>query len=76
MPLDEGQCAEAYRLIAAWRADPAVAPVCPVCAAPGLTVIDRSARPYAEWYALACAGCGLDETLHIPLAPPSSSNWD
>jgi len=36
-------------------------------------IIDRSARPYAEWYALSCRSCGLDETLHIPLGPPVQS---
>ena len=52
---------------------PGRAVACPVCGKPGLAIIDRSARPYAEWYALACAACGLDETLHIPLGPPVPS---
>ena len=39
-------------------------------AAPGLAIIDQSARPYAEWYALTCAACGLNATINIPLGPP------
>jgi len=64
---------EAFRAIAVWRADPDAAIACPACGKPGMTIIDRSARPHAEWYALSCAACGLSETLHIPLgaAPPT-----
>jgi hypothetical protein len=61
---------EAFLRIAEWRRDPAKSPLCPVCGVPGLVVVDRSARPHAEWYALSCAGCGLSETLHIPLSSP------
>jgi len=61
---------EAFRLIAAWRADPARAVPCPACEVPGLVIIDRSARPHAEWYAISCAACGLVATLHQPLASP------
>ena len=56
--------------ITAWRLDPDQPVACPACGAPGLTIIDQSARPVAEWYALSCPACGLDHTLHIPLAPP------
>ena len=59
--------------IAAWRADPEGPAPCPVCGKAGLTIIDRSARPYAEWYYLTCADCGLEETLHIPMSPPSNA---
>lgn len=55
--------------IAAWRANPDTPVACPVCEAPGLTILDQSARPYAEWYALTCAACGLNATLHLPLGP-------
>lgn len=55
--------------IATWRTVPDVAVMCPVCGTAGLTIADRSARPYAEWYELNCPACGLDHTLHIPLAP-------
>jgi len=56
--------------IAAWRAAPDEPVACPVCEAKGLAIVDRSARPYAEWYALTCPACGLDASLHIPMAPP------
>ncbi len=59
--------------IAAWRLAPAHPVTCPVCEAPGLDIVDRSTRPYAEWYALSCAGCGLDHTIHIPMAPTMPS---
>jgi predicted RNA-binding Zn-ribbon protein involved in translation (DUF1610 family) len=58
---------EAMRRVADWRADPGRPVACPACSAQGLQIIDRSARPHAEWYALSCPACGLAETLHIPL---------
>jgi hypothetical protein len=61
----------ALAAVAAWRADPAKPVPCPACGQEGLSVSDRSARPYAEWYVLSCAACGLDDTLHIPLSPPA-----
>ncbi len=61
----------ALAAITAWRLDPDQPVPCPACGADGLTVVDQSARPYAEWYALSCTTCGLDHTLHIPLAPPT-----
>jgi hypothetical protein len=67
MGLTMEQQREALRAIARWRADPAAAAVCPMCGKPGLAIVDRSARPHAEWYQLSCAACGLSETLHIPL---------
>ena len=70
MALTADQQREAARRIASWRTDPEQAVVCVACDRPGLAIIDRSARPYAEWYALSCAACGLDETLHIALGPP------
>ena len=56
--------------ITAWRLDHEAPVACPVCGTLGLKIIDQSARPYAEWYALTCSACGLDATVHIPLAPP------
>jgi hypothetical protein len=56
--------------ISAWRLDSEKPVACPVCSAVGLTIIDQSSRPYAEWYALSCQQCGLDATVHIPLGPP------
>jgi hypothetical protein len=67
MPLTVDQQREAMRRVTAWRADPVQDVACPACETPGLAVIDRSARPHAEWYALACPACGLSETLHIPM---------
>jgi transcription elongation factor Elf1 len=67
MALTAEQQSEAMRRVAAWRAEPERPVTCPACGAEGLAIIDRSARPHAEWYALTCAACGLAETLHIPL---------
>jgi hypothetical protein len=67
MPLTPDQTLEALRRITAWRLEPAKPVACPACGAAGLTIVDRSARPHAEWYALACPACGLDETVHIPM---------
>jgi hypothetical protein len=67
MPLSAEQQHKAIRRVAAWRAEPERPVACPGCEMPGLEVIDRSARPHAEWYALSCPACGLSETLHIPL---------
>ncbi len=54
----------------AWRRDPQAPLACPACGANRLEIVDKSARPYREWYAFACPGCGLDRTLEIPLAGP------
>jgi transcription elongation factor Elf1 len=59
----------AMQRIAGWRQAPAEPVLCPVCDTAGLQIIDRSTRPYAEWYALSCSACGLQHTIHIPLAP-------
>lgn len=67
MPLTAEQQREAAQRIAAWRSDPQRTVACPACGKAGLEIIDRSARPHAEWYALACDACGLNETLHIAL---------
>jgi len=68
--------AAARQAIDQWRLDPDTPVACPVCASLGLEVIDRSARPYAEWYALRCTACDLDHTLQIPLAPPPLGGMD
>jgi hypothetical protein len=73
MALDANQMREAVRRIADWRTKADAPVACPACGKAGLAIIDRSARPYAEWYALTCPSCGLDETLHIPLGPPVHS---
>ena len=67
MPLTAEQQREAGRIIATWRTTPETPVACPACGNAGLRIIDRSARPHAEWYALSCGACGLSETLHIPL---------
>lgn len=68
MPLTpEQRRREASRRLAAWRSEPARLVACPACSTQGLQIVDPSARPHAEWYALSCAACGLSETLHIPL---------
>jgi hypothetical protein len=68
-PLPADRMPAALQRIAAWRSSPADPISCPVCEAQGLLIIDQSARPHAEWYALACAACGLDAAVHIPMAP-------
>ena len=61
---------DALDRIAAWRLAPDRPVACPLCEAPGLAILDQSARPYAEWYALTCAACGLNATINVPLGPP------
>jgi predicted RNA-binding Zn-ribbon protein involved in translation (DUF1610 family) len=67
--LNPDQNRQALASIQAWRDGGMTggAPTCPVCGKDTLTVEDRSARPHAEWYHLACTACGLDETLNVPL---------
>jgi predicted RNA-binding Zn-ribbon protein involved in translation (DUF1610 family) len=55
--------------------EPGAQPVCPLCGATGLTIIDRSSRPHAEWYALACPSCGLDDVISIPMSARSGSGY-
>ena len=59
----------ALQRINAWRTDPGTAVACPVCEAAGLQILDQSARPYAEWYALSCPACGLTATINVPMSP-------
>jgi hypothetical protein len=69
-PLPAEKMVLALQRIAAWRAAPSEPVACPVCETKGLAIVDQSARPYAEWYALTCAACGLDATIQLPMAPP------
>ena len=69
--MTEEETHRAAALVAGWRADPDQPVFCPRCGLEGLCVIDRSARPYSEWYVISCAGCSLEATLQIPMAPPS-----
>ena len=76
MSLSGDELRSALATIAAWRQDPESRVACPHCGHIGLSLADRSARPYVEWYQLACAHCGLDETIHIPLGPPVIGGLD
>jgi hypothetical protein len=76
MTLTAAELKAALASIAHWREEPEAAVSCPRCGAMGLALADRSARPYAEWYHLACPACGLDETVHIPLGPPVMGGLD
>jgi hypothetical protein len=64
------QLKAAVAAIDAWRAKPDAPSRCPVCGGAKLSIADRSARPYAEWYVLTCESCGLDATVNIPMAGP------
>jgi hypothetical protein len=68
-PLPADKVRLALDRINAWRIDPAASVACPVCEAAGLQIIDQSARPYAEWYALSCPACGLTTTINVPMSP-------
>ena len=72
-PLQSEILRVALQRIAAWRLSAAEPVACPVCEASGIEVVDRSTRPYAEWYALSCPSCGLEHTIHIPMAPTMPS---
>ena len=76
MGLTADELRTSLEVIAAWRRDPDATRVCPRCGAAGLALADRSARPHAEWYHIACAGCGLDETIHIPLGSSTMGDFD
>lgn len=58
----------AMRRIRLWEGDKSKLPNCPLCEAPGMTVVDQSARPYSEWYRVTCSHCGLEDTIHIASA--------
>lgn len=69
--LPQERLGAAIATISSWRQFPSDPVPCPACGQPGLQIVDRSARPYAEWYVLLCNECGLDHTLHLPMAPPT-----
>lgn len=75
-PLTPEEARAALERIGAWRLDSGAPVACPRCNREGVAITDHSARPYAEWYALSCAACGLDTTLHIPMSPPPASIMD
>lgn len=76
MALSRHEVASALATLALWRGNPDAEAACPKCGAVGLSIVDRSARPHAEWYHLECKGCGLEETIHIPLGPPVMGGLD
>lgn len=76
MALTADELRQALAVIARRRADAGAELPCPRCGEAGLALADHSARPHAEWYHLSCKGCGLDETIHIPLAPPPTGGPD
>lgn len=57
-------------LVRAWRVAPDKPVGCPACGTGTLAIVDRSARPYREWYAVSCAGCGFEKTVTVSLGPP------
>ena len=71
-PLTPDEARLALERIGLWRAGGGTPVPCPRCNREGVSITDRSARPYAEWYAFSCAACGLEATLHIPMSPPPS----
>lgn len=64
---------EALAKVQIWRRAPALPIFCPICDAPEFKIVDRSARPYAEWYAVSCGHCGIDDAISIPLCPQMNS---
>ena len=58
--------ARAMTAIRACQAGQHTGLICPICAAPGLEIMDRSARPHMAWYVLNCKACGLDEAVAVP----------
>ena len=70
--LDAEESAAAMRAVRLWQQRrSATDVVCPRCGAGGLSIVDRSARPLAEWFKLDCAACGLDVIVGVPMAPPA-----
>ena len=67
--LSESEWEKAHHAVLAWKNNGQGTQACPRCGAPGLAVVDRSARPYSEWFELSCMACNLQVTMHTPLAP-------
>jgi predicted RNA-binding Zn-ribbon protein involved in translation (DUF1610 family) len=63
----------ALAVLAEWRQAPGAALACPACGAPGLRIVDRSARPHTAWFALECPSCGLSDTIGYPLGGAGNS---
>jgi transcription elongation factor Elf1 len=76
MVLSPDELKLSLKAIALRHSDADAVLTCPRCGATGLSLVDRSARPYAEWYQISCRACNLDETVHIPLGPPVMGGYD
>ncbi|MGE3709502.1 MAG: hypothetical protein AB7G35_07505 [Hyphomicrobiaceae bacterium] len=61
-----------YGKLQQWCNDPSTEIDCPSCSADGLSIEDRSVRPYSEWYIMSCQACGLQETVQIARGSPSA----
>ncbi len=71
-PLSAEEQSALWQQICAWRVDRSKAVSCPRCHTDRVSVEDRSARPYTEWYAVQCPQCGLEHNINIALgaSPP------
>ena len=67
------ETATANAAIARWQQAPAAPVRCPVCDAPTLVIVDRSARPYTAWFALSCNACGLDDIITYAMGGTGNS---
>jgi hypothetical protein len=59
--------AELIPLLRVWQHHKDKPVACPICATGSLTIVDRSARPHREWYAISCASCGFEKTVGVSL---------
>jgi len=59
--------AQVLTLIQSWRLKPTEPVACPACGTQGLAIVDQSARPYREWYATSCPGCGFKKTVAMSM---------
>lgn len=76
MVLSPDELKLSLKAIALRHSDADAALTCPRCGTTGLALVDRSARPHAEWYQVSCGACNLDETIHIPLGPPVAGGYE
>ena len=71
LPYDK--TAVAMAAINGWQREPAKSVSCPVCAAEGLRIVDRSSRPYTAWFGMECDTCGLADHITYPLGGAGGS---
>lgn len=74
-PLTAKEQSVLWQSICVWRSDPSKAVPCPRCHTSDLSVEDRSARPYTEWYVVACPACGLRHNLNIALGAAPTGGY-